>query len=147
MEDDNKRLLLLMLLHKRLKNVCVITLMTTQQAGTKNVMKCHPKKGLFLGVFRGSKRGQKMAFFEVRATRSRCVERVKFVVHEQILWCKHIKRDELQRWRRKTSKNRFWADFPGPDTLSGPGKPRKWPFLSTQKSMQQRVEHRSTSSL
>ena len=105
------------------------------------------KKGYFWGFLGGLKRGQKMAFFEVRATRSRCVERVKFVVHEQILWCKHIKRDELQRWRRKTSKNRFWADFPGPDTLSGPGKPRKWPFLSTQKSMQQRVEHRSTSSL
>jgi hypothetical protein len=32
-------LLLLMLLHKRLKNVCGITLMITQQAGTEIVMK------------------------------------------------------------------------------------------------------------
>ena len=45
-----------------------------------------PEKRVIFGVFLGGlKRGQKMAFFEVRATRSRCVERVKFVVHEQIL--------------------------------------------------------------
>ena len=38
-ETAFKSLLSLMLLHKRLKNVCVITLMITQQAGTKIVMK------------------------------------------------------------------------------------------------------------
>jgi hypothetical protein len=43
------------------------------------------KRAIFGGFLGGLKRGQKMAFFEVRATRSRCVERVKFVVHEQIL--------------------------------------------------------------
>ncbi len=38
-DRTGKRLLSLMLLHKRLKNACVITLMITQQAGTEIVMK------------------------------------------------------------------------------------------------------------
>ena len=57
---------------------------TTSRHGNRHEMT--PEKRVIFGVFLGGlKRGQKMAFFEVRATRSRCVERVKFVVHEQIL--------------------------------------------------------------
>ena len=57
---------------------------TTSRHGNRHEMTL--EKRVIFGVFLGGlKRGQKMAFFEVRATRSRCVERVKFVVHEQIL--------------------------------------------------------------
>ncbi len=57
---------------------------TTSRHGNRHEMT--PEKRVIFGVFLGGlKRGQKWPFFEARVTRPRCVERVKFVVHEQIL--------------------------------------------------------------
>ncbi len=121
---------------------------TTQQAGSKNVMKWHPKKGSFLAVFRGSKKGSKNGlFWGPRATRSRCVEALKFVVHEQTLWCKHTKRDELQQRRQKRQNSRFLGVKGGIRGDSGPGQTSKIDVFWRSKRWQQHVEQRSTSSL